>query len=132
MRDADDCFDVAQARLEHLVAPDLGHVAQSEQRVVRKDGLDPECPRMHDRLHAECAQGGVRVDDVNRLADEDGPDPRERGEKVGQGRVHVRWRERADGDIVDFYAVGEPPYAGPRRVRVRDDNDLWGRRTHAE
>lgn len=124
MRDADDGLDVAEAALEHLVAPDLGHVAEPKKRVVGEDGADAHGAGVHDGLHAERAQRGVRVDDVDRLAHKDRAEVREGGEEVGQGRVDVGRRKRLDGDVVDLDAVGEPAHAVARWVRVRDDDDL--------
>lgn len=92
--------------------------------MIRKDDFNAQRPRMKDALHAFRAEGGVGMEDVNLLAEEDVAHVRERGEEGGEGRVDVRWREGVHGNVVDLYAVGEVADPTPWGVGVRYDYDL--------
>lgn len=74
VRDADDVVDVAEGELEQFVRHDAGCVAEAEKRVVGEDGAQAHRARVQDALVAQVAEGGVSVDDLDLLANEDLPE----------------------------------------------------------
>lgn len=124
VRHANHRLYITQAPLEHLVPPDLSHVPEPKEGVVREDDLDPERARVEDALHALGTEGSVGVEDVDLLAQEDVADVGEGGEEAGEGGVDVRWREGVDGDVVDLDTVGEVADSAAWWVGMGDDDDL--------
>lgn len=113
--------DIAQGELEQLVGEDAGGVGKAKQGVVGEDGADAHGAGVQRGLPAHAAQGGVAVDDVDVLADDDVAEDWEEGEDGGQGGGAV---DDPEGHVVDLEAVGQVAHALAVFVGVRDDDDL--------
>lgn len=50
MTNANDRFYIAQTTFQHLVPPNLCHITQSKQTMIREDCSNPHSSSMHDRF----------------------------------------------------------------------------------
>ena len=83
MTDANDRLYITQTTFQHLVTPNLCHIAQSKQTVIGKHGSYSHTPSMHDRFQSQRTQRSVSMYDIDRFSNKDLAEVRERGEKVG-------------------------------------------------
>jgi plastocyanin len=113
--------DITQRELQELVRQYARGIREAKQTVVGEDGPQPHSPGMQYGLMTQAAKTGMSVYYFNALANHDVAKDGKEGEDRGEGRLAI---DDEEGNVVDFEAIGQVPYACSPGVGVCNDDDL--------
>ena len=116
MGHADDMVASGQRHTEQLIGQDGSHIGEAKQRMIRENGVDSHEFCVEQCLMGQWGEGRVSVDNVDVVAEKDGPEKGKTDQHGGEDALVV---ERWDGEVVDFDAAGNVAHTDSRSVPER-------------